>query len=216
MRIIAIANQKGGAGKSTTLMNLAAVLAKSARVLVVDVDPQQSSTDWAETAGERLPFDFAANTDPSTLARLRDLPYDVIFVDTPGNLEGTEILTAVLDVADFVIVPVNPEPMTVAPTRRTITQLIEPRGVPYRVLLSKIDMREAGQLEDWTSIIDQLGYPRFKQHIRKYKLHSDAPVSGDVVTQYADTRLASNAIFDYTTVALELTALWAHAPSGRK
>jgi chromosome partitioning protein len=215
MRIIALANQKGGAGKSTTLMNLAAVVAKSARVLVVDVDPQRSATDWADISGERLPFDFAPSTDPSQLSRMRELPYDVIFVDTPGNLTDSHILGAVLDVSDFVVVPINPEPLSVTPTRRTISTLIEPRGLPYRVLLSKIDMREKGQLEDWQAIVDGLGYPRFKQHIRKYKSHSDAPVNGDVVTQYPDTRQTTNAIFDYTMVALELTALWAHAPAGR-
>src|SRR5688572_14983867 len=120
MRIIAVSNQKGGAGKTTTLMNLAAVTGKSARVLVVDVDPQRSASEWAETAGERLPFDFDSSTDVSMLSRLRELPYDIIFVDTPGNLEGTDILKAVLDVSDFVVVPVNPEPLTVGPTRRTI------------------------------------------------------------------------------------------------
>jgi len=182
---------------------------------VIDVDPQRSATDWAEVSGERLPFDFDANTDPSQLARLRELPYDVIFVDTPGNLTDTHILGTVLDVSDFVVVPVNPEPLSVTPTRKTVTTLIEPRGLPYRVLLSKIDMREKGQLEDWQAIVDGLGYPRFKQHIRKYKQHSDAPVTGDVVTQYRDTRETANAIFDYTMVALELTALWAHAPAGR-
>lgn len=215
MKILTSANQKGGVGKTTALMNVGAVLAKSARVLMVDVDPQQSSTDWAEAAGEHLPFDFAANTDPTTLAQLRDLPYDVILIDTPGNLEGTDILTAVLDVSDFVIVPLDPAPLSVGPTRRTISKFIEPRGIPYRVLLNRIDMREAGQLEDWTALVDGLGLPRFKQHIRRYKLHSDAPLTGDVVTQYPDTRLAANAIFDFTSVALELTSIWAHQPSGR-
>ena len=39
-------------------------------VLVVDVDPQQSTSWWATTAGDELPFDFAADTDVANLDRL--------------------------------------------------------------------------------------------------------------------------------------------------
>ena len=41
MRVVSVINQKGGAGKSTTVMNLASVVAEHSRVLVVDVDPQR-------------------------------------------------------------------------------------------------------------------------------------------------------------------------------
>lgn len=211
MKLVAVTNQKGGAGKTTTTMNLAAIAAENSRVLVVDVDPQQSTTWWASTADESLPFDFAADTDASNLARLRALPFDVIFVDTPGNLTDSKILASVLAVADFAIIPTEPEALCIPPMVRTIRTLVEPSGIPYRVLLSKIDMRVPGQLEDAEALIDSMNLPRFARPIRKYKVHADAPIEGKVVTQYPESRQTAKAIDDYRAVALELMTIWAHA-----
>lgn len=214
MKLVAITNQKGGAGKTTTTMNLAAIAAEHSRVLVVDVDPQQSTTWWASTAGASLPFDFAADTDAGNLARLRALPFDVIFVDTPGNLTDSNILASVLSVVDYAIIPTEPEALCIPPMVRTIRTLVEPSDTPYRVLLSKIDMRVPGQLEDAEALIDSLEVPHFSRAIRKYKIHSDAPIDGRVVTQYPESRQTAKAIDDYRAVALELMTIWAHAGNG--
>ena len=148
MRIVAITNQKSGAGKTTTTMNRATIAAENSLALVVDVDPQQSTSWWASSAGDGLPFDFADDTDPAALARMRDLPYDVIFVDTPGNLTDSHIPSSVLSVADCAIVPTEPEALCIPPMVRTVRTFIEPPASPFRTLLSKIDMRPPGQLED--------------------------------------------------------------------
>jgi chromosome partitioning protein len=208
MRVVVVTNQKGGAGKTTTTMNLAAILAERSRVLVVDIDPQQSTTSWARAAGVRLPFDFAAETDPSNLVRLRMLPYDTILIDTPGNLTDSGILSAVLDVADFAIVPTEPEVLCIQPMVRTIRTLIQPRAIPFRVLLSKVDFRVPGQSANARHLLEQLELPAFAGVIRRYKIHADAPIDGSVVTQYGGSRQRWKALEDYRLVATELFLIW--------
>jgi len=208
MKIVPIANQKGGVGKTTVTMQLAAVLSRRFAVLVVDVDPQQSTVWWAENAGGQLPFDFAGNQSPNMLARLRELraTYDFVLVDTPGSLEDTPILETVLNAADFVVVPITPEPLAVDPTMRTISRLIEPRHLRHSVLLNRIDPRIPNQLRTWQELLDTtFGVPRFDAYLRQYKVHADAPVLGQLVTNAPDTRRTAGSISDVTRVGYEVS-----------
>ena len=218
MRLIAVANQKGGVGKTTVTMQLGAALSRRFQVLVVDVDPQQSSVWWAENVHRRLPFDFAGKQSPKALARLRDLrvEYDYVLVDTPGSLEDTAILETVLDAADEVVVPLTPEPLAIDPTVRTITRLIEPRHAYFRVLLNRIDPRIPSQLKIWQRMLDSdYGLPRFDTHLRQYKLHADAPVLGELVTSIRDTQRTAGLISDVTRVGYEMTDDRSPALAGR-
>lgn len=207
MKVISISQQKGGVGKSSVAMNLAASLARGHRVILIDVDPQETATQWAENASTPLPFEVFTDLDPANLARVRNLAndFDYVLIDTPGSLADTAVLAAVLDVSDFTILPIIPEGPVVGPLRRTIRELIEPRNVPYRVLLNRIDRRIYGQLEDWENLLDNgLKLPRFKSHIRASKSIADAFLDGAVVTQFTDTRGTRNAISDFTTITYEL------------
>ena len=218
MSLIAIANQKGGVGKTTVAMQLGAVLSRRFSVLVVDVDPQQSTVWWAENARDRLPFDFAGSQSPRMLTRVRELglEYDFVLVDTPGSLEDTEILEAVLDAADFVVVPLTPEPLAVEPTMRTITRLIEPRHLRHSVLLNRIDGRIPNQLATWRELLDTtLGVPRFDAYLRQYKAHADAPILGQLVTNLRGNRRTERLIADVTRLGQEVAGQFAPALTGR-
>jgi chromosome partitioning protein len=205
--VVAIANQKGGVGKTTVAMQLAASLSRRLRILLVDVDPQQSAAWWAENAGVALPFNYAAIPAYEDVVRLRGLGarYDIVIADTPGSLEDTRTLETVLGLADFAIVPLPPEPLAVGPTVRTIDRLIRPRGVPYAVLMNRIDPRVPHQVPDLERLIDErLESPRFAAYFRQYLLHAHASLSGEVITAVPDTRRTARAISDVTAVAYEL------------
>jgi len=219
MRIVTVLNQKGGVGKSTVVMNLAAVAAKHSRVLVVDLDPSQRTlTDWAETADEQgiaLPFDFTDENDPDVLRQLRAADnWDTIFVDTPGNLEpsAAERIGIVLDSTDFAVLPLEPQPASIRPLLRTIRSLVEPRNIPYRAVISRVGRNEASysRKDETLAALESAGVPHLNTWIREYIAHSDAQGTGEVVSNYASTRNTSLAVDDFMSAALELTTIWAN------
>lgn len=215
MRVVSVINQKGGAGKSTTVMNLAAVVAEHSRVLVVDVDPQMSVTSWATTAEElpedrKLPFDVVAETDVKVLAQLRGADYDTIFVDTPGNLENMTVLKAVVANYDFVILPTEPTALAMLPLVNTYRSIVEPGGVDYRVVITKVDSRSLVDATDAQEELRGAGLMVCKSFVRSYKVHERAPLTGQVVTTYDKTRAAEKAGGDYKDVSRELLSIWAN------
>lgn len=109
--ILAVAGQKGGTGKSTIAISLAAEWhARGLRVLLVDADPQATAATWAEVAAE---LERSAPAVVSLGDNLRrDVPklatgYDVVVIDAPGRAAGARQVGALL-VADVVALPCGP------------------------------------------------------------------------------------------------------------
>lgn len=206
--IVAVAGQKGGTGKTTTAMSLAAVAAERARVLLVDSDPQASATWWARRAAARLPFEVATDPRASALRRVRGLDYDVVLVDTPGSLQDRHLLGTVIAACDLVVLPTQPAALSLVPLLDTVYQVVAPHRVPYQALFNIVDPRSPSEIEEARALLSRHGIPCFESTVRRYRAHERGPLHGLVVTQYPiRDRYSMRALEDYRNVAQELFAL---------
>ena len=102
-KIVTFANVKGGSGKSTLCVNIAAMLVKLNRsVCVIDSDPQQSTYDWIINTKDPLLSQVNCR-DVSNLEALSEIDDEFILIDTQGNLNKE--LADFLKISSLVLVP---------------------------------------------------------------------------------------------------------------
>lgn len=129
--LIALISQKGGAGKTTVAMQLAAGLAlEGYRVAVADLDAQESAARWAASAPGQTPFPAEVKTlrgSPAELAKgLHKLAnrVDIVVIDCPPSIEHPHT-TGALELCDLALVPVVPSPTDLWSTRAIERLILE-------------------------------------------------------------------------------------------
>ncbi len=142
-QILTIAQQKGGAGKTTLAAHLGVMLAEfGLDVAMIDVDPQGSLSHWyevrAKLGDEVRPISFVQTSGGHLASEIRRLTddHDFIIVDSPPHAD-TDARNAVAQ-SDLVIIPMQPSPLDLWATQATL-KMARKAKVPVKMVLNRVN-----------------------------------------------------------------------------
>ena len=120
MKTIAVISQKGGNGKTTLAIHLAALAAESHKVILMDLDPQGSALEWASRRGDKPPDITPAH--PASLSkeieRAGEDGYTFAVIDTAPHADHSALQAA--RASDLVVIPCRPATFDIAAISATL------------------------------------------------------------------------------------------------
>lgn len=192
--VITVAQQKGGTGKTTLAANLAAALAVSRRVALLDIDPQRSLTQWHQIrqarAGDVAPLTFSDVSGWRLTAELGRLTasHDVVLIDSPPQID-TDARLAIRG-ASLVLIPVQPSAPDIWAAEGTLKLAASEKR---RAMLVLNRVPPSGRLQD--TIIASLhksAHPLLVATIGNRTAFASAFAEGLGVTEAAPRSIAAN------------------------
>ena len=183
MRTVALINQKGGVGKTTVALHLAAAFqAAGADSLVIDLDPQASAAEWHDARSEPLPH--VESIQPARLAKVIEHAVEIgtglLVLDTAPHAEATALDAA--RAADLVLVPCQPSIMDLRAMRKTV-ELLKLVKVPAFAVLNSVPAFGTVADEAAEMITSTLGLPVCPVRLGDRVAYSRCLISGQVAQE---------------------------------
>jgi chromosome partitioning protein len=123
--IVGFVNQKGGVGKTTTAINIAAsLIRRNKKVLYIDADPQGSAVQWHEVESNKA-FEILHYPEPILEIEIQELSknYDHIIIDAPPAIGN--ITESILSITNLTIIPLSPSPLDLWSCKATLEMIEE-------------------------------------------------------------------------------------------
>jgi chromosome partitioning protein len=198
--IITITSYKGGVGKTTTAIHLAAYLQRFAPTLLVDGDAIRSATKWSHRSGDAgLPFKVVSHAQMVT--HIRD--YQHIVVDTEGNPSDDDFRDLATN-CDFLVVPAVPESVATDGLTHTLAKLREVRARRHKVLLTMVPPKPRTEGQQLREMLVAEGIPVFETEIPRLAAFEKAAAEGVPVHAVKDDRNAARAWSTYEAAGEEI------------
>ena len=166
--ILTVTGFKGGVGKSTTAIHLAAYLSDLGDTVLVDGDPNRTALSWA--ARGHLPFTVADERKAMKVIQGRDF----IVIDTPARPDSTD-LKELAEGCDLLILPTTPDVVSLEPMLETARALGE---ASYRALLTIVPPKPSREGEAMRDDLRDNGVPIFEAMIRRAAGFQKAALAG--------------------------------------
>jgi chromosome partitioning protein len=197
-----VCSAKGGVGKTTTAVNVAALFAETLRVMLIDSDPQDagSASWWVENPSE-WHVAIVKETDPAHVVGLCGTHrHDLIVIDTPPQAKSP-VVAALANIADLFVCTTPPEGAEIVAALQTVQAFVDRRKA--FVLLTMVDVRSMNDAAEAVAALDAAGVPCFRSIVRLYKAHRRARAQYLPVSQTVG-EMASESAADYRQVTAEI------------
>lgn len=186
--VFSFINQKGGVGKSTLSVNVAACLSlRKRKVLLIDADKQGTSSTWASLR-EETPFQVVsmARENMARDAMKLAADFDVTILDGPPQAET--ISRSCIVASDLVVVPIEPGGASRWSSELTISQLKEAQEFKPTLKCGFVVSRKVGGTvlgRDARKMAEDAGIPIFETEIEQRIAFAEAMTMGETIFEWS-------------------------------